>query len=177
MKKTKDDLLSELSQLKACRKLWNKISKDNEVPNVSRQRKHVIYRHSFLKAVRKHSTLSLSEIGNLVDKDHATVLHACKQHETNYKFDSTYKSVYYLIDEMVREELMPFNILEEHILDDNLYKNKAVRERLIKLASQNRRLIISNSETQRELEALKKYVNQVNKENSALRTKISSVAW
>lgn len=110
-------------------------------------------------------------------KDHATVLHACKQHEMNYKFDSNYKMVYYLIDEMVREKLMPFNLLEEHLLDDNLHKNKTVRERLIKLAAQNRRLIASKKETEQELEALKKYAKQVSKENSALRTKISSIVW
>jgi len=177
MRKTKDDLLSEISQLKACNKMWEKICKENDIVNVSRVRKNVIYRYSFLVAVRKYSTLSLSEIGGIMDKDHSTVLHACNQHESNYRFDSNYKAVYYFIDEMVRERLMPFNILEEHILDDNLYRNKAVRERLIKLASQNRRLIVSKKETQQELEALKKYIKEVTKENNALRTKISNLVY
>jgi len=177
MRKIKDNLLSDISQWKACKKLWDKICKENDIVNVSRVRKNVIYRHSFLVAVRKHSTLSLSETGRLMGKDHATVLHACKQHEMNYKFDSNYKMVYYLIDEMVREKLMPFNLLEEHLLDDNLHKNKAVRERLIKLAAQNRRLIVSKEKTEQELEALKKYAKQVSKENSALRTKISTIVW
>lgn len=177
MKKTKDDLLSEISQLRTCQNLWKKICKENDIVNVSRVRKNVIYRYSFLVAVRKYSTLSLSEIGGIMDKDHSTVLHACNQHESNYRFDSNYKAVYYLIDEMVREALMPFNLLEEHMLDDNLYKNKAVRERLIKLASQNRRLMVSHRETLQELEALKKYAKQVSKENSTLRTKISTIVW
>lgn len=177
MRKTKDNLLAEISQLRACEKLWEKICQENDIVNVSRVRKNVIYRHSFLVAVRKYSTLSLSETGGLMGKDHATVLHACKQHDTNYRFDSNYKAVYYLIDEMVREALMPFNLLEEHMLDDNLYKNKAVRERLIKLASQNRRLMVSHKETLQELEALKKYAKQVSKENSTLRTKISTIVW
>jgi hypothetical protein len=172
-----EDLLLEYSQQKALYKLWDRIKKENDVAEVSRVRKNVIYRHSFLVSARKNSTLSLSEIGRIMNKDHATVLHACKQHDTNYRFDINYKSVYYIVNEMVRTEMTQFNVLGEDLLDENLHKNKDVRNRMMKIARRNRELIVENQVLAKEIEALRKYSKEVSNENSALRTKISSVAW
>ena len=173
----KEDLLLELSQHKICNNLWKDIKKNNDIPDTSRIRRHVIYRHSFVVAVRKYSTLSTTVIGGIIKKDHATVIHACKQHEGNYNYDINYKSVYYLIDEIVRDALIEHSILKEKAFDENLYKNKDVRERMIKLAKRNRQLITENKTVIEENNRLKEYAKQVNKEISALKSKINVVAW
>lgn len=167
----------DLSQKRLASDLWVKITKQKEIPLKSRKREYVIYRHSFLVALRKYSTMSLDAIGKILGKDHATVIHACKQHEMNYKFDRDYKAVYYQVDDIVAKTMLPHSLLEEHTYDEFMERNKAVRERLMKLASRNRELIAENSRLELENESLKKQSRQVNSEISALKTKISGVAW
>ena len=173
--KEKDFL--DLSQKKLAADVWAKITKHKEIPLKSRKREYVIHRHSFLVAMRKYPTMSLDAIGTVLGKDHATVIHACKQHEMNYKFDRDYKSVYYQIDNIVAKTMLPYSLLEEHTYDEFMERNKAVRERLMKLASQNRELINTNNRLTLENESLKKQSKQVNSEISALKTKISGIAW
>ena len=167
----------DLSQKRLASDLWVKITKNKKIPLKSRKREYVIYRHSFLVALRKYSTMSLDAIGKILGKDHATVIHACKQHEMNYKFDRDYKAVYYQVDDIVAKTMLPHSLLEEHTYDEFMERNKAVRERLMKLASRNRELIAENSRLALENESLKKQSKQVNSEISALKTKISGVAW
>ena len=171
------DIINDISQERICRDLWFQIAKEHKIPEVSRKRKYVIYRHAFFVAARKHSTLSLATIGKILNKDHATVLHGIKNHEMNYRYDRYYHNIYNVIEAKISELLLPHNITGEDVYFEDLHKNKAIRERLIKLASQNRRLIQENEKLKEENEIVRAYASQVNKENSALKTKISNVAW
>ena len=45
----------------------------------TRKREYVLARGAFSKAYRQHA--SLTEIGYVIDKDHSSVVHACKSHE------------------------------------------------------------------------------------------------
>ena len=60
----------------------------------NRQRPNIILKHSFAVACRKITGLSLAEIGSILDKDHATVLHSEKNHESNMMYLNGYKNVY-----------------------------------------------------------------------------------
>tara|TARA_R100000951_G_scaffold28045_1_gene24082 strand:+ start:2128 stop:2700 length:573 start_codon:yes stop_codon:yes gene_type:complete len=72
---------------------WKTISETHDVRN-NRERRNVIYRHAFFAAARSLSSLSLQSLGKILDRDHATVLHACRIHDSNYHYDKTYRSIF-----------------------------------------------------------------------------------
>tara|TARA_R110001606_G_scaffold296790_1_gene444585 strand:+ start:137 stop:682 length:546 start_codon:yes stop_codon:yes gene_type:complete len=175
---------SDLTQKKLAIKIWSNLNKEKTISLTSRKREYVIYRHSFLTAMRKHSTMSLSEIGSILDKDHSTVLHACSKHDISYRFDRDYKTVYYQIDEIVATTMAPYSLMDEHMYDEYMDRNKDIRERLMKLAKRNRELITNNKnlklENERvviENEFVKKQSRIVSDDLYALKAKITSVAW
>ena len=64
----------------------------------TRNREFVIHRHAFCVACEKYASLTLKNLASIVNRDHATVLHAKKNHEMNYKFDSEYHYLYNQIE-------------------------------------------------------------------------------
>jgi len=175
---------SDLTQKKLAMDIWSNLNKEKNISLTSRKRQYVIYRHSFLTSLRKHSTMSLEEIGSILDKDHSSVLHACKQHEINYRFDRDYKTVYYQIDEVIAKTMAPYALMDEHMYDEYMDRNKDIRERLMKLSKRNRELITNNKnlklENERvmiENEFVKKQSRIVSNDISVLKAKITSVAW
>jgi len=72
---------------------WNTYSSDNGFIN-DRRRHNVILKHSLFASVRELSNLSLTDIGSILGKDHATVLHAIKNHGSNCLFLPTYEDTY-----------------------------------------------------------------------------------
>ena len=176
--------ISDLTQKKLAMDIWSNLNKEKNISLTSRKREYVIYRHSFLTSLRKHSTMSLEEIGSILDKDHSSVLHACKQHEINYRFDRDYKTVYYQIDEVIAKTMAPYALMDEHMYDEYMDRNKDIRERLMKLSKRNRELITNNKnlklENERvmiENEFVKKQSRIVSNDISVLKAKITSVAW
>lgn len=78
------------------RALWKEIAQENNIqPN--RRRENVVWRHAFLVAATETTALSLKAIGRVMNKDHATVLHARKQHEMNFTYDRRYNAIYLMM--------------------------------------------------------------------------------
>jgi len=75
------------------RNYWETLENSHNVGK-TRHRRNVLYRHAFMVACREVSQLSLMSIGRILNKDHATVLHAIRSHEANYRFDNQYRSIY-----------------------------------------------------------------------------------
>ncbi len=92
---------------------WNRLSTANQVTD-NRERRNILYKYSFLVSARELTTLSLSSIGSVLRKDHATVLHAVKKHSANYMYDKTYRGVYDMIYSELNEQMEKFN---SHITD------------------------------------------------------------
>tara|TARA_R110001632_G_scaffold58640_2_gene142676 strand:+ start:4175 stop:4714 length:540 start_codon:yes stop_codon:yes gene_type:complete len=67
---------------------------DSHHVGINRERRNVLYRFAFFVSCRETTNLSLSNIGRIIKKDHATVLHAMRSHETNYRFDAQYREIY-----------------------------------------------------------------------------------
>lgn len=92
------DTLSEpainaLDQELIAQDFWKSLMDMYDLKN-NRERRNVIYKHSFFVCCRELTTLSLSSVGRILSKDHATVLHALKNHSQNYMYDSIYRQVY-----------------------------------------------------------------------------------
>lgn len=62
---------------------------------ITNDRKHlnVMYRHAFMVASRELYTTTA--IGEVMGKDHATVVHATRQHDANYKWSEPYREAYH----------------------------------------------------------------------------------
>jgi hypothetical protein len=75
------------------REFWKTIELTHSIGK-SRERRNVCFRHSFFVAARELTSLSLSAIGKILGKDHATVLHAVRNHKPNYTYDSLYRNIF-----------------------------------------------------------------------------------
>ena len=80
--------------------------------------------------------------------------------------------------------MAPYSLMDEHMYDEYMDRNKDIRERLMKLAKRNRELITINKhlklENERvviENEFVKKQSRIVSDDLYALKAKITSVAW
>lgn len=93
MKLDKNFLFKANDQYFALDLLWRKVVKERGITE-SRARMNVIYRHAFSSICYNMSTLPVVQIASIIDRDHATVLHAAKMNVTNRKYDQKYESVY-----------------------------------------------------------------------------------
>ena len=108
-----DKDVDTLDQEMLIRDFWNRLSTANQITN-NRERRNILYKYSFFVSARELTTLSLSSIGRVLNKDHATVLHAIKKHSANYMYDKTYRGVYDMIYSELNEQMDKFN---SHITD------------------------------------------------------------
>ena len=83
----------------------------------NRQRKNIIHKHAFLKIMKDVTTLSLADIGSVLNKDHATVLHAARGHETNYKFDVNYRWIYHNLLDQVQDFMLNIDVIPVTMMD------------------------------------------------------------
>ena len=99
-----NDVIGLIDQQMMLEDYWRKIAQTHNIKK-NRERRNVIYRQAFFVAARQFSNLSLNAIGNILNKNHATVLHAHKCHEMNYKYDKIYRTTFdsmaYAITKMV----------------------------------------------------------------------------
>lgn len=98
--------------------LWKQL-KEQEGITDNRQRGNVIWKHAFSVAVIEQTSLSLQRIGEIINKNHATIIHAKKQHESNYAYDTKYRMCYERISDSIA------NIVDEYDVE----VKKAMRAR------------------------------------------------
>lgn len=119
------------------KEFWTKYCQDMGVKD-NRQRKNIIHKHAFLKIMKDVTTLSLADIGSILNKDHATVLHAAHNHETNYKFDINYRWTYHKILDQVQDfmldiDVIPLTMMDSHKnVDSSHFKFLELSQRLRK---------------------------------------------
>jgi len=175
------DIVNKVNQEHQLKDYWRKIVEiHNVAPN--RQRKNVMFRHAFFVVTKQLSGLSLQAIGRLLSKDHATVLHAVRQHETNMKFDSMYRKIYQNMWMDITDLLITdVDFFSQEGLKD---ENNQLRERLIKLSKMNRDLIIEKNKLITDVNVMKdqveEYRESLSKEqvkNSLLNKKLNNVVW
>lgn len=131
---------------------WDQQAEQYNVTN-TRERTNIIHRHAFFTIARASTTLSLASIGGILGRDHATVLHACRNHEINYNYDPSYRIVY--DDMFVRmEDYLLENGIVPNTINDDIKREDEVRDIHFKFLSVSRRL----RDKKRELETFKRTV-------------------
>ena len=87
----------------AVQKIWDKATVEFNVEK-SRERHNVIYRHAFSVACLDNTTLSMKVIGRIIGRDHATVIHARKNHSWNIIQEKAYAQAYCFFSEMLSKK-------------------------------------------------------------------------
>ena len=145
-------------------KTWERESEVNNISN-SRLRKNVMHRYAFIVACRHNTPLTCAEIGRVVRKDHSTTVHATKQHETNIRFDSDYRSAYetYTVEVSAISEMLLED--EEAIYPKDINE---LRVRLISLSKRIRGHIIEKKEIETKLIKTRREKNLLREHNRDL---------
>lgn len=100
----------------ALENLWANI-KENYSVGETRDRYNVMYRHATMVAIRVHGNISLSIIGRIFRRNHATVIHAQKNHEANYKYDKSYREIFLGVEKLVKDALDEYDLRHVEIQD------------------------------------------------------------
>ena len=72
-----------------------------DISSKCRQRRYVNARFAYCHFCREYTLESLANVGNLIDRDHATVLHALKQYHIAKRYDG-YLNYHNLVQARIR---------------------------------------------------------------------------
>lgn len=115
------------------------------IPNDTRQEDQVFARSAMMVVLRKQMTLH--QIGRIFGKNHATIHHAVKNHETNFNWSEMYRSFYEAANQIVNDNpITGFHINNRAQADLTYYKIKVLdmqaqidnlNEELLKIKQEN----------------------------------------
>lgn len=174
MSNDKDKVLGSLISQEALRGYWNRYKAENKVTS-SRERMNVVHRHAFAVIARENVKLSLTKIGSIIERDHATVIHACKNHEMNYRFDADYRSIYNTIsielqDMLLHNGIVPKTISDTNEVKDIHFKFLRVSRRLRELIKEFELYKQEIASEKKRINATKQYIEGLEKRNQKLDT-------
>jgi len=176
-----EHILEMNSQESQLREYWYTLVKEEKIEE-NRHQRNVMFRHAFLVAASEHSALGITAISKIIGRHHATLIHAQKNHESNLRFNRTYRSAYQRISINLSDILMS----EIDFSDYSGYKdeNRKLRLRLMKLAKRNRELIYQQAKNEEKIESanlesslLRERLQDRDQRINALNKKLSSIAW
>lgn len=177
----REEILNSMSQQVQLTEYWNDLIKENKIED-NRHQKNVMYRNAFMMAAREYSSLGITDISRIVDRHHATVIHAQKHHDSNIRFSKIYRNAY----QRISSHLSDMFILEVDFSEYNGLKdeNNQLRERLMNISRRNRGLIIESKFHEEIVNELKNKIDKLKTENhekqmslNNLNKKLSSIAW
>lgn len=161
------------TEQKVLMELWSEIYKANNLTD-TRERNNIRYRQATMTAMRTHGNLSLSAIGSIFGKDHATVLNAMKNHKLDVDYDKLYRQIYYAIEKFVKDTLDEYDLRAMKI-DDDIKKDmdyhsvvRVYRKHIAELEHENNKL-------KEEQAALKKRVKFLTEQYSIVNEKYHNV--
>ena len=167
-------IYTTLDQQLLIKSFWNKLSRKNFIID-NRERRNIIYKHSFFVSCRKLTSLSLKSIGSTLSKDHATVLHALKIHESNYLYDSKYKNVYNQMFIQLEREVKKFNkhiyqMIQGRALENypDLHTDAVVQLYKNKLEEQEKQFELKEKAYKKEINLISKQNRSMSKRNEEL---------
>ena len=159
----------------ALQEYWIGMVKENNITD-SRERNNVRVRHAFAVAVKTTCKLSLKTIGTMIGRDHATVLHAMKQHSSNMKFDSVYRAVYKMIEtdvsEITEKDFMEYLVQDDMNFDDS---ERQLRVRCLSLSRRLRNLKSDFNQLCKEHKVVARHNRKLQDRNTKLNAELMRV--
>ena len=126
------------NEYSAVLQFWRDYSKKYNFED-NRARTNITLKHAFFVACREVAGFSYAAIGNIINKDHATVLHACRNHESNIMYLASYHKIYNEIKNNLQVLLDKGELQREA---DEIFDLNVLRSRLIETSSKLRRKIV-----------------------------------
>ena len=155
---------------------WYTIEETHNIRK-NRERRNVMYRHAFFVVCRELTQLPLKSIGKVLDKDHATVLHAIRMHESNYQFDNQYRDIYTEIytclDDIISTSTeQVYEIIKKRTLkiDPSAFDDRMVQMYKTKFQQQEKHYEQKFSQMVREITTLKKHNKKLQERSEELNT-------
>jgi hypothetical protein len=163
---------------------WREYSKKaNFVDN--RTRPNITIKHAFFVACREVSGFAYAAIGDILGKDHATVLHACRNHKANLQYLPSYHKIYNEIKNNL-EAILDKGELQRDA--DEIFELNVLRSRLIETSSKLRRKIMDYDRLKEEVggienphrikienDFLKKHSKELHERNKKLENELKRV--
>ena len=177
----REDILNTMSQQVQLTEYWNDLVRENKIED-NRHQKNVMYRNAFMMAAREYSSLGITDISRILERHHATVIHAQKHHDSNLRFSKIYRNAY----QRISSHLSDMFILEVDFSEYNGLKdeNNQLRNRLMSMSRRNRNLIMESKFHEEIVNELQKKVDQLKEDNyekqmslNMLNKKLSSIVF
>lgn len=177
----REDILNTMSQQVQLTEYWNDLVRENKIED-NRHQKNVMYRNAFMMAAREYSSLGITDISRILERHHATVIHAQKHHDSNLRFSKIYRNAY----QRISSHLSDMFILEVDFSEYNGLKdeNNQLRNRLMSMSRRNRNLIMESKFHEEVVNELQKKVDQLKEDNyekqmslNMLNKKLSSIVF
>ena len=89
--------------------------KEEELKSKSRIRKNSDARKMFFNYLRENTSYSLTELGSLLNRDHATVIHCVKTNKIYCDTDKAYRENYEKIKNEFNNKIINYSLIEEDI--------------------------------------------------------------
>lgn len=159
-----DALQSSVSYM-TLQKFWDRYAIKNKITN-SRLRENVMHRHAFSHAVRESTRMSLKKIGQIIGRDHASVIWGCKNHDANYRYDSDYRIIYHSISNEIKEILLDSGVVPKSIAETNDVKE--VHFKFLALSRKLRSVTMELRDYKKEVQQEMKKVNIYKQEIASL---------
>ena len=109
----------------------NAIIEQYDLASKSRERDKVYFR-SYIYWLLREDGWIMSDIGNLFNRDHATVINGLKVHEAYYKKDKVYMRFVRKLDEIFNPTIDEIMIAKDTIFHDIMNCHNTTELRLIK---------------------------------------------
>jgi hypothetical protein len=99
------------------------------------RKRDLVYKRYYIYFELKKCNLSLEFIGNMVNRDHSSVIHGIKQHQYYYKCDKLYDDAIaeireYLHPSKILKELPKYSIFEDIINCNNTTDLRIIKDRI-----------------------------------------------
>jgi len=98
---------------------WNELKARHNIED-NRRRENVVWRHAFSVAATQQTSLALQKIGRIMGKDHATIIHARKQHASNFNYDTAYKQCFLQVNAQLADLMSTYNTEVNRALTNRL---------------------------------------------------------
>lgn len=179
MNKEVSKIVGSVISFETLRRFWEDYSRENKVGN-NRERHNVIHRHAFMHIARENVALPLQRIGKILGKDHATVLHACRNHEMNYKFDGDYRVIWDNLNRDVEDLLMDNGIVPKTIAsapstEDIHFRYLDISRKLRVKIKEFEDYKLSVKKDLKKIQSIKKYIKGLETRNHLLDTELKRV--
>ena len=124
---------------------WNQIRKKNRIGD-SRVLNNVIYRQAYMMACLEHTKLTLKSIGKIMNRNHATIVYAKKQHLDNMDYTLGYPQIFMEFSKMVEQLVCKYDKNENDAMMDVLQFSGTTSEEIVSIMKKKNRMHLKRVE-------------------------------